>query len=66
MRCWLRERRGYLALVARRRRVAVLDATRDADAVRRDLTAAIWEVYRRRWSPPRRLAPRALRTAVRR
>jgi thymidylate kinase len=60
------ERQGYLALVARRRRAAVLDATRDADAVRRDLTAAIWEVYRSRWNTPRRLAPRALRTAVRR
>jgi hypothetical protein len=27
----------------------VLDAAQDADAVRRDLTAAIWAAYRVRW-----------------
>jgi thymidylate kinase len=45
------ERRGFLALAERRRGAVVLDAARDADAVRRDLTAAIWAAYRRRWAP---------------
>jgi thymidylate kinase len=45
------ERKAYAALARRRRTPAVLvDAARDADGVRRDITAAIWATYRRRWS----------------
>jgi thymidylate kinase len=44
------ERRAYLALAARLGRSSVVDATRDADQVRRDVTATIWQAYRRRWS----------------
>jgi thymidylate kinase len=43
------ERRAYAAL-AQRRGGAVLDATHDAERVRRDLTAAIWAAYRRRFA----------------
>jgi thymidylate kinase len=54
------ERQGFLALARRRRRAVVLDAAQGAEAVRRDLTAAIWSVYRRRWGPgPRRNGRRA-------
>jgi hypothetical protein len=47
------ERRGFLALACGRRHAVVLDAAQDADAVRRDLTAAIWTAYRRRWASRR-------------
>jgi hypothetical protein len=47
------ERRGFLALAGGRRHAVVLDAAQDADAVRRDLTAAIWTAYRRRWASRR-------------
>lgn len=42
-----RDRQGYLSL-ARRRGWAVIDATQGADDVRRDVTEAIWQAYRRR------------------
>jgi thymidylate kinase len=45
------ERRAYLTLAARLRRVAVVDATQAPDAVRRAVTVAIWERWRRRWTP---------------
>jgi thymidylate kinase len=48
------DRRGYLALARARPGTVVLDATRDADAVRRDLTEAVWDTCRRRWAPRRR------------
>jgi thymidylate kinase len=47
------ERRGFLALARGRRHAVVLDAAQDADAVRRDLTAAIWAAYRLRWASHR-------------
>lgn len=44
------ERRAYLALAARLPGAAVVDATRDAGQVRRDVTVAIWHACRRRWN----------------
>jgi thymidylate kinase len=51
------ERRAYLALSRRLPRASVVDGTRDADQVRRDITATIWQAYRRRWDG-RRDGPR--------
>jgi thymidylate kinase len=48
------DRMAYLRLADRREATAVLDATADADRVRRELTAAIWAAYRRRSVRPRR------------
>jgi len=44
------ERRAYLRLARRRARAIVVDATREPDRVRRDVTAAIWAAYRSRWA----------------
>jgi hypothetical protein len=44
-----RDRQGYLSL-AKRRGWTVIDATQGADEVRRDVTEAIWQVYRRRYA----------------
>jgi thymidylate kinase len=44
------ERAAYAALARRRRHAVVVDAARDADEVRRAVTAAIWAAYRARWS----------------
>ncbi|MBZ0267620.1 hypothetical protein K8I85_05655, partial [bacterium] len=43
-----RDRQGYLSL-AQRGGWTVVDATQDADTVRRDVTDAIWRAYRRRF-----------------
>ena len=43
-----RERAAYLRLAGGRPGTAVLDATADADRIRRELTAAIWTAYRLR------------------
>jgi thymidylate kinase len=43
-----RDRQGYLSLARGRRGWTVVDATQAADDVRRDVTGAIWQVYRRR------------------
>ena len=40
------QRHGYLELATRRRNVVVVDATGDADGVRRAVTSRIWERYR--------------------
>ena len=45
------ERRAYLALAARLRCAAIVDASQPPDAVRRAVTAAIWDRWRRRWTP---------------
>jgi thymidylate kinase len=45
------ERQAYLALASRLRCATVVDATQPPDAVRRAVTAAIWERWRRRWTP---------------
>jgi thymidylate kinase len=45
------ERRAYLRLAQGRRTATVIDATREPDRVRRDVTAAIWAAYGRRWAP---------------
>jgi thymidylate kinase len=47
------ERRAYLRLASGRARAIVLDATREPDRVRRDVTAAIWAAYRSRWARKR-------------
>jgi thymidylate kinase len=44
------ERRAYLRLARDRARAIVVDATREPDRVRRDITAAIWTAYRSRWA----------------
>ncbi|HEY7560697.1 MAG TPA: hypothetical protein VH650_00840 [Gaiellaceae bacterium] len=44
------QRRAYRTLLARVPRVAVVDASRDADTVRPEVTAIIWGEYRRRWN----------------
>jgi thymidylate kinase len=44
------ERRAYLHLARGRARAIVIDATREPDRVRRDVTAAIWAAYRARWA----------------
>jgi thymidylate kinase len=44
------ERRAYLRLARGRARAIVIDATREPDRVRRDVTAAIWAAYRARWA----------------
>ena len=44
------ERRAYLRLARGRARAIVIDATREPDRVRRDVTAAIWAAYRSRWA----------------
>jgi thymidylate kinase len=56
------ERRAYLRLAQRRAAATVIDATREPDRVRRDVTAAVWAAYRRRWARPQsRLRPGASR-----
>ena len=45
------ERRAYLRLAQGRRTATVIDATREPDRVRRDVTAAIWAAYECRWAP---------------
>jgi thymidylate kinase len=47
------ERRAYLRLARGRARAVVIDATREPDRVRRDVTAAIWAAYRTRWARKR-------------
>jgi thymidylate kinase len=48
------DRLAYLRLADGRDAAAVVDATGDADRVRRELTAVIWAAYRRRQAPGRR------------
>jgi thymidylate kinase len=48
------ERRAYLRLAHARARTVVIDAAREPDRVRRDVTEAIWAAYRARWAGPRR------------
>jgi thymidylate kinase len=48
------ERRAYLRLAHARARAVVIDAAREPDRVRRDVTEAIWAAYRARWAGPRR------------
>jgi thymidylate kinase len=43
------QRAQFADLAARRREVELLDATRDADAVRRDALERIWRAYVSRW-----------------
>jgi thymidylate kinase len=47
------ERRAYLRLARDRARAIVVDATREPDRVRRDVTAAIWAAYQSRWARKR-------------
>ena len=59
------ERRAYLRLARGWPRAIVVDATRDPDHVRRDVTAAIWAAYRTRWARRRfSLSRRRRRTAA--
>jgi hypothetical protein len=44
------QRRAYRTLLARVPRAAVVDASRDADTVRPEVTAIIWREYWRRWN----------------
>jgi thymidylate kinase len=44
------ERGAWLRLAQRRTTATVIDATREPDRVHRDVTAAIWAAYRRRWT----------------
>ena len=48
-----RERLHYLELSRRVRRAVVIDATRDADSVRRELVAEIWRAYGEQARPSR-------------
>jgi thymidylate kinase len=48
------QRAAYRALVARLPRAVVVDASRDVEAVRPEVTAAIWGEYVRRWNRTRR------------
>jgi thymidylate kinase len=50
------QRRAYRALLARRRRAVVVDASRDVEQVRSEVTAVIWREYVRRWNG-QRVAP---------
>jgi hypothetical protein len=43
------ERRTYRDLAAQRRTLRVIDASRDADAVRADITSLVWERLASRW-----------------
>jgi thymidylate kinase len=43
------ERQAYRALAGRLRHAIVVDATQDADAVRRAVTAAVWQRWTRNW-----------------
>ena len=43
-----RQRQGYIALKRRVPRLVLVDATRDADAVRREVTARLWRGYAER------------------
>lgn len=45
------QREAFRMLAERLPRALVVDASRDADVVRRDVTGAIWKEYARRWSP---------------
>jgi thymidylate kinase len=47
------ERRAYLRLARGRARAIVVDATREPDRVRRDVTAAIWAAYQASWARKR-------------
>lgn len=51
------ERRAYRALAQRAQRGVVIDATKPADQVRREATAAVWHAYGQRWG--RRRTPRS-------
>jgi thymidylate kinase len=44
------ERRAYLRLARGRARAVVIDATREPDRVRHDVTGAIWAAYQSRWA----------------
>ena len=57
------ERRAYLRLARGGARAIVIDATREPDRVRRDVTAAIWAAYGRRWACGSR-SPAARRRAA--
>jgi thymidylate kinase len=63
-------RRDYLDLKSRLPNMVVVDAAQDLDAVRRDVTRAIWSMYRSRlmskrfnrpWSPHRSAGPKRRR-----
>jgi len=49
-----KQRAAYRALVSRLPRAVVVDASREVDAVRPDVTAAIWGEYVRRWNRKKR------------
>jgi hypothetical protein len=44
------QRRAYRTVLARLPRAAIVDASRDAEHVRPEVTAIIWSEYRRRWN----------------
>jgi thymidylate kinase len=44
------QRKAYRALVSRRPRAVVVDASREVEAVRPEIVAAIWREYVRRWN----------------
>jgi thymidylate kinase len=50
-----REREAYCALLPRLRRPFVVDASRDAERVRKEVTGIIWHEYARRWSRRERM-----------
>jgi thymidylate kinase len=54
-----KRRRGYLELSKRVARMHVVDATREPDIVRRDVTALIWRVLAKRLTHRRRLSDQA-------
>jgi thymidylate kinase len=58
------ERRAYLRLARGRARAIVVDATREPDRVRRDVTAAIWAAYQSRWARKRFTLSRRRRRAA--
>jgi thymidylate kinase len=47
------QREAYRALLARPRRAVVVDAARDVEQVRSEVTAVIWREYVRRWNGER-------------
>jgi thymidylate kinase len=59
------ERRAYLRFARDRAGAIVVDATREPDRVRGDITAAIWAAYQSRWACRRfSLSRRRRRTAA--
>lgn len=47
------QRRAYRALLPRLRRAVIVDASRDAEQVRPEVTALVWQEYARRWNGKR-------------